>query len=135
MKSSTKELILYIIFGGLTTVVNIAVFYFLTLLGMEYLLANVIAWIISVVFAFLTNKLYVFNSKSFSFKLFLREAILFFMARGFSLAVDMVGMVILIELIHMDSLIAKIIVNIIVIVLNYILSKFLIFSKKEKKTD
>ena len=81
-----KELITYVFFGGLTTVVNLIVFkLFGMLLGDErYLISNAIAWVVAVIFAFITNKLWVFESKSLSGKVLLKEIPSFFAARVLS---------------------------------------------------
>ena len=85
-----EELILYVVFGGLTTVVNFAVYWVLNkALGENfYLVNNVIAWFVSVVFAYVTNKLWVFESKSWAPKILAKEVPEFFAARVFSLLVE-----------------------------------------------
>ena len=141
-----KELITYIFFGVLTTLVNFITFYLLrALLGEElYLLNNAIAWFLSVVFAYITNKLFVFESKSFERKILLREVSEFFGARIFSFGVEEGGMWLLIDLLGFGEyslnilgfeiggqLIAKLILSVIVVMLNYFASKFVIFRKKK----
>lgn len=128
--SKYREIILYIIFGVLSTIINIIVYYLLTNYGeMNYLLSNFFAWIISVAFAFVTNKSLVFKSKN-NFKQGLKEALYFLGARIFSLGIDMLIIYLLISVLSWDSLISKIISNIVVIILNYILSKLYIFKKR-----
>ena len=125
------ETISYLIFGILTTVISIAAFdIFHVQLHWEWKISNMLAWLISVIFAFITNKLFVFQSKSFTLKLFLWEFTTFITARLLSLGVEMLGMWILIDLCFVDSMISKIIMNIIVIIINYVLSKLIIFKKK-----
>ena len=126
----TKEVLAYIFFGICTTLVNIVVFQVCTaLLRWNWALSNILAWILSVLFAFFTNKLFVFQSKGSGLKRFLWETVTFFGARILSLGVDMVGMWLLLDLLHVNSLLSKILVNVVVIVVNYILSKFVIFRK------
>ncbi len=125
-----KELILYLIFGVLATVINIVAFWICNdICHVEYKLSNVIAWTLSVIFAFMTNKLLVFESKNKSKEETTKEAVAFVGARLFSLVVDMILMVIMIDTIKMNSLVAKIISNVVVVIINYIFSKFLIFRK------
>lgn len=125
------ETISYLIFGVLTTVINIAVFNILNVqLHWGWQISNMLAWLIAVIFAFITNKLFVFQSKSFTLKLFLWELITFFGARLLSLGVDMLGMWILLDLCGVNSMIAKVLVNVLVIIINYVLSKLIIFKKK-----
>lgn len=124
-----KEIIWYGFFGVLTTLVNIISFYFLDKTGMNVYLNNFIAWFLSVLFAFITNKLYVFNSKSLDKKVVIKEICSFFFFRILSLGIDMAGMYICISLLNIGKMISKIIMNIIVIVANYIFSKIFIFKK------
>ena len=128
--NQTKELLWYIFFGICTTLINIISFYLLDKIGINVYLNNFIALIISVLFAFITNKLYVFRSKSMKKNIFIKEIISFFFFRILSLGIDMIGMYICISLINLNKLLSKIIINIIVIISNYIFSKMFIFKKK-----
>lgn len=122
--NNKKEIISYLIFGVLTTLINIAVYFLLAnVVGMDFKVATSIAWLVSVLFAFFTNKKYVFNSENN----ILKELLLFFGARLFSYVVDIGGMILLIDVFHINDNISKILVNIIVIVLNYFISKKFIF--------
>lgn len=140
-----KEIINYIIFGVLTTVVNFAVFWlFNRLLGKNYyLVSNVIAWIVAVAFAYITNKIWVFESKVTKPKALAKEIVEFFIARLLSLGVEEAGLLILVDLMKFKDLnfnlftftitgelIAKVILAIVVVILNYIFSKFIIFKKQ-----
>ena len=125
-----NEIIMYGIFGVLTTIINLLIFYILDRLGVNVYLNNSIAWIISVLFAFITNKLYVFNSKDTSYKIIAKEGIAFFLARIFSYFVDMFTIFMIFQVMGINKMIAKIISNVIVIIINYLLSKIIIFKKK-----
>ena len=125
-----NELIMYGIFGVLTTLINLLIFYVLDRLGVNVYLNNSIAWIISVLFAFITNKLYVFNSKDTSYEIIAKEGIAFFLARIFSYFVDMFTIFMIFQVMGINKMIAKIISNVIVIIINYLLSKIIIFKKK-----
>lgn len=136
-KFLNKETISYLIFGVLTTIINIVVFWLaqreLALVMSEdaaSLVGNVIAWVISVAFAFVTNKLFVFESKSMAFKVVMAELTGFVIARLLSLAFDEGFMFVAIVLLGMNSLLAKIISNVFVVIINYVLSKFFIFKNK-----
>ena len=136
-KFLNKETISYLIFGVLTTIINIVVFWFaereLAFIMSEdaaSLVGNVIAWVISVAFAFVTNKLFVFESKSMAFKVVMAELTGFVIARLLSLAFDEGFMFVAIVLLGMNSLLAKIIINVFVVIINYVLSKFFIFKNK-----
>lgn len=132
---TSPEMILYLVFGVLTTVINIVVYTFLRPrlpLGevAAVLTANAVAWVLAVAFAFITNKLFVFQSKSFESKLFWRELLTFVGARLLSLGVDELGMFLLVSVLQIGDLLSKIIVNVLVVIINYVLSKLVIFNKK-----
>lgn len=136
-KFLNKETISYLIFGVLTTIINIVVFWlaerelaFIMSEDAASLVGNVIAWVISVAFAFVTNKLFVFESKSMAFKVVMAELTGFVIARLLSLAFDEGFMFVAIVLLGMNSLLAKIISNVFVVIINYVLSKFFIFKNK-----
>lgn len=119
-----KELILYGIFGILTVIVNIISFKLLSILNIPLVYANTIAFFIAVVFAYYTNTKFVFNDK------FTKENFISFMSMRIStLFIDNIGLYYLVS-ISVDELIAKSIINIIIILINYICSKFIIYKKK-----
>lgn len=123
-----REKIDYIFFGGLTTLVNIVVFFiFDSVFDWSYLIANAIAIILSILFAYVTNKLYVFESSANSFRENIYEFFKFIGFRLLSGLIDMFSMWFLVDLIVIDTNIAKILTQFIVVVLNYIFSKFFIF--------
>ena len=123
-----REVIDYIIFGGLTTLVNLIAFYiFDTLIGWPYLVANAMAIILSILFAYVTNKMFVFRTKELGAKENVLEFIKFIGFRGVSGLADMMTMWILVDLITMNTNIAKLLTQFIVVVLNYVFSKFFIF--------
>lgn len=136
-----RELLVYGVVGVLTTIVNIGAFALLngsvrTLAGMQeqsaaYLTAaNVLANVLSIVFAFFANKAYVFESRSWQRAQVCKEAVQFGLARLFSMVLD-IGVVNLCVLwLHMDELIAKVLANVLVIVVNYITGKLWVFRKK-----
>lgn len=132
-----KEGILYLIFGGLTTLISILSFWLFSLmLGEErYLLSNFLSWVLAVIFAFVTNKTLVFGSKKTDKVTLLREGLEFLGARVFSLGLEEGGLWLLLDIFGMallpsGDLIAKVIMSVIVILVNYFLSKFIIFKKK-----
>lgn len=131
-----QEQILYVIFGLLTTAVNFLVYTLFTrLVGTEVMYATIIAWIISVVFAFVTNKLYVFKSIKKDKNTILKEIGSFFAARILSVILELVIMYVFVEIMHYNDMLIKIIANIIVIVVNYVLSKFWVFKKQKGEGD
>ena len=130
-----EELIKYLIIGVLTTALNYIVFAVLTtIMKVDMHISNLIAWLVGVIFAYFTNKLFVFESKSFKMEVLSKEILSFGAARVFSLLIEELILYIFVDLLNMDKLIIKLIANIIVIIINYILSKFIIFKKpKEDK--
>ena len=125
-----KEIINYLIFGGLTTLVSILIYaLFAKIFLINYLISNVLSWIIAVMFAFITNKLFVFESKSKDKKIVFKEITNFFFFRIVSLIIEMIIMYVFVDLLSIDDLITKIIAQIIVILANYIFSKVFVFKK------
>jgi putative flippase GtrA len=129
-----KEVISYLVFGVLTTLVNIISYGLLTkICGMDYKLATTVSWVLAVIFAFVTNKIIVFNSRNYRFKVILKEFSTFAFFRLLSLGVDIVIMIIMVERLAINDLFAKVFANIIVVALNYIASKVFIFKKEKAK--
>lgn len=130
-----REAVLYLVFGGLTTGVNFLSYLLLTrLLAVSELPATALAWFLSVVFAYLTNKVWVFESRSWRVKTLFREAASFFGCRLFSGILDMGVMFLFVSVLGWNDVAVKLASNVIVIVLNYLFSKLWIF-KKEKPED
>lgn len=125
-----RELILYLFFGGCTTLVNIISYYICSKIGIGTALGTVIAWVLSVLFAYITNRKYVFESKAFGFAPILRETAGFFLCRLATGLLDLAIMVVFVDYLHFNDMLIKILSNIIVIVLNYIASKLMIFKSK-----
>lgn len=128
-----KEIILYFVFGVLTTVINFVIYTILILLGVDTYISNIAAWIGAVLFAYLTNRSVVFNSKAKGKTALFKEILSFYGARIFSLVVEMLILYVCIDLIGMDQFIPKLAAQVIVIILNYILSKFIVFKKSKEK--
>ena len=125
-----KEAIMYLIFGVLTTAVNWVVYFPLTkLTPIHYQAANVISWIAAVVFAYFTNREFVFLSKN---KNKIIEFIKFTSGRIFSLLAEMAVLFLLIEIIAFHEDMSKIFGQVIVVILNYIISKVFVFKNDEK---
>lgn len=122
-----KEIINYLIFGVLTTLISIVTYAIFTkVFHIDYLISNVLSWIIAVLFAYITNKIYVFESKS---KKNIKEITSFFFFRVVSLIIEMIILYIFVDILHIDDLVTKIIAQIIVIVSNYVFSKVFVFKK------
>ena len=128
--NNSKQIILYAIFGMLTTLVNIVVYFlFARLISINVVFSNVLAWFFSVLFAYVTNRKWVFQSQK---KQVLQECINFYVGRIGTGLLDTCLMFVFAELLEFDDLLVKICVNILVIILNYVISKFWIFTKGRK---
>lgn len=130
-----KEIVNYLIIGVLTTVVSLVSFYLIRIFvftndsQFDIQLANVISWVLAVLFAFVTNKKYVFESKSTGYQKFV-EMIKFYISRLTTLGVEMFVMWLLTSPLKVDDMISKIIVQFIIVILNYVFSKLFVFKKK-----
>lgn len=128
-----KEVINYLIFGFLTTIISLIVYYALTLTiinpnkAIELQVANILSWVAGVIFAYITNRKYVFNSKNKNVK---KELISFVSARVVTLLLDMFIMGLFVSILGFNDRIMKIISQIIVIISNYIFSKLFVFKKR-----
>lgn len=129
-KIITKELILYAVFGVLTTAVNIGSFYLmLTFLHVEENLANNIAIVLSVLFAYFTNKNFVFHTKFKDFGSNVIEFCRFILGRLFTMAIESIGCALLFKYCPIPPIVSKSIMTVIVIILNFFISKFFAFKK------
>lgn len=132
-----SEVFRYLFFGGLTTIVSLGSYFLAALAigggneltGLQVQVANIISWIFAVSFAYITNKLWVFNSRSTDIKVLFREITSFVSARIFSLVVEAGWLFLSVELLNINDFIAKVIGQFVVVVLNYIFSKLFIFKK------
>lgn len=150
-----KEIIMYLIFGVLTTVVSwvsYALFTFIipdfSLFGYEKCCtatSNVLSWICAVLFAFITNKLWVFNSKSFNANVLFKELWQFVSSRLATGVVEWVGQPLLVYIgldqtvtvfgLEIEDMVAKAVVSVIVVVLNYVFSKLFVFKKPKDNAE
>lgn len=129
-RQKCKMLLLYVLFGAGTTLVNLILFeWFYYQLSAGTIVSNVVAWIGAVLFAFVTNKWYVFESKTWRLPVAAREFISFAGCRGATGLLDLAIMYLTVDLLHRNAMVMKLLVNIVVIILNFIASK-LIFRKK-----
>ena len=131
-----EEIWNYLIVGALTTIVNVVVYaIFAKLLSVHYMVSTIIAWILSVLFAYVANKKAVFKTKVKDRKELWKEMGDFFKFRVLSLFLEMGSMYLLVSLLSLQDLLSKILVNIMVIVANYFFSKLFIFKKENKKEE
>lgn len=134
-----REQIMYLIFGGLTTIINWLVYVLLVTVGQDIEVTNVIAWLVAVLFAYVTNRAFVFQCKATNKKEVFKEFVRFFGSRVATGIVEIVGFPVLYriglnqELLGIDGFLAKITVSVAVIILNYVCSKVIVFRKSGVK--
>lgn len=128
-----REQINYIFFGGCTTLINILVYWFATrVFGMGTGFGTTVGWILSVSFAYITNKLWVFDCKTNSILSLIKEIWYFFFCRILTYLIDFTLMYVFVNLLYFPDMLIKIIANIIVIVVNYVFSKVFIFNREKE---
>lgn len=123
-----KEVLLYLFFGGLTFIVSISTYAaFIRLFKADALVANVFSWILAVVFAYITNRIWVFDSKVRGGEAMLKEAGRFVSGRIATLVVEEIILLVFVKWLHFDSLAVKVVAQAVIILLNYIISKLWVF--------
>ena len=131
MMEKYKDIVPYAIFGILTTIINIVVYlFFAHILKKEIMLSTLAAWFFSVLFAYVTNRKWVFHSGILTFSNIIRAAVAFFICRLATGMADILIMFVFVNIFHFNDLFIKIISNIAVIILNYVASKWIIFNHK-----
>lgn len=133
-KDTLREGIAYLIFGGLTTVVDYVisnVLFYVT--GMHSVPAQTIAWVAAVLFAFVTNKWWVFRSYTLVPAEVWKEFVSFTACRIATFLLNLAAVFVMVDLLGMEFFISKLLISVVVVILNYVFSKILIFTHKEKK--
>ena len=123
-----KEVLLYLFFGGLTFVVSIVSYViFDVALAMNELVANVLSWILAVSFAYITNKIWVFDAPTHTIKEFVKQLLSFFGGRVATLVIEELILLVFVTLLAFPSVPVKVVAQVIVIILNYVISKLWVF--------
>lgn len=131
-----RDVIPYLFFGICTTLVNIIVYWVMAYpLNCSTMFSTVVAWIMSVLFAYVTNRKWVFHSNVNGLKDIFKEIVSFFSCRLATGVVDFGLMWIFVDFLHYNDVAIKVIANVLVIILNYVASKLLIFRNKENFCD
>ena len=131
-----REVVDYLIIGGLTTVVSYVSYAIVSrVIGLDFKVSTILSWLCAVIFAFFANKIIVFKSKTESKNQFILEIFNFFKYRILSLVIDMVLMIVLVDFLNINDLIAKFFVQFIIVAINYIFSKFFIFNKRDNNKN
>ena len=128
-----KEIIVYLIFGGLSTIVNFASYFvFARIIGIDEVISSGLAWFCAVLFAYITNKIFVFESKTSTRKELVKELFTFFSCRIVSgIFCDIGTFAVMVKVLKVNDIIAKIVTQVMVVILNYIFSKLIIFKKQK----
>ena len=127
-----QDVIAYLVFGVLTTLVNIVAYWLCAHpLGLGTLPSSVLAWLAAVLFAYITNRKWVFHSQAVTRQEITREMLSFFGCRLATGVVDWVMMFVCVDLLHFNDMVMKILANVVVVILNYVASKLIIFAKKK----
>lgn len=124
-----KEVLLYLFFGGLTTLVSIVTFALFTGIGMDALTANIPSWILAVLFAYVTNKIWVFDAPTHGVVALIKQMASFFAGRLATLGMEELILYIFVTKLGLWAMAVKIAAQVAVIVGNYVISKILIFRK------
>lgn len=129
-----KEVINYLVFGVLAMIVNFVSYYiFAKMLNFDEVISSGLSWFCSVLFAYITNKLFVFESKTKTLKAFLIEITSFFLARILSGALCDVGtFALMVKVFQINDIFSKIVTQVMVVVVNYLFSKLIIFKNKKE---
>ena len=126
-----KEIINYVIFGGLAMVVNfVSYFIFARVYHIDEVISSGLSWFCSVLFAYVTNKIFVFDSKTNGKKEVIKECISFFLARIVSgILCDVGTFALMVDVLHINDIVSKVVTQVMVVIMNYVFSKFIVFKK------
>lgn len=131
-KILNREVIVYIICGALTTFVSMGVYWLgYDILNMDVLIANIFSWIMAVSFAYVVNKIFVFQSKTKKINEITKEIIAFFGGRVSTLLIETLILFIFVTTLNFHEMLVKLVAQFVVLVLNYVISKLFIFKKKQ----
>ncbi len=131
-KLYANDVVRYIFFGCCTTVVNLAAFFLLRQAGVQREIANVISIILAIVFAYVVNSKYVFLDKCETLKDHIRPFCKFVGARLSTMVIEVGGVWFFAEIVHLNDMVGKLIIQFVVMALNYVFSKFLVFTNGRK---
>lgn len=132
-KLYASSVVRYIFFGGCTTLVNLISFYILRKCGVQLTVANVISIILAILFAYVVNSRFVFQDKCETLKDHIQPFIKFISARLVTMVIEVGGVWLLVEVMHMNDMLGKFLTQFIVLALNYVFSKFFVFTTGKKK--
>jgi len=129
-KALVREVIVYVIFGVCTTIVGFGTYALFIYLDLSVVLANTLSHLLAILFAYVTNKIWVFKALDFSAKRILAEFFKFLSSRLVTFAVDTLLLILLVDILFYDPILSKAATSVIVVLLNYFASKWMVFNKK-----
>lgn len=132
-KLYASSVVRYIFFGGCTTLVNLISFYILRKCGVQLTVANIISIILAILFAYVVNSRFVFQDKCETLKDHIQPFVKFISARLVTMVIEVGGVWLLVEVMHMNDMLGKFLTQFIVLALNYVFSKFFVFTTGKKK--
>lgn len=124
-----REVLLYLFFGGLTTFVGVGSYALFVYMGYSPLIANVISWFLAVLFAYVTNSIWVFESRAQDLKARTRQMLEFYGGRVLTLVMEEVIILVFVEMLHRNAYLVKIVAQVLVLIGNYLISKLWVFRK------
>ena len=132
-----KEVINYLVFGGLATLVNfVSYFVFARVIGIDEVISSGLSWVCAVIFAYITNKIFVFESKTTNKKELIKECASFFLARIFpGITCDVGTFALMVKVFNINDIFSKIVTQVMVVIVNYVFSKFIVFKNKETNKE
>ena len=128
-----NSIVRYIFFGGCTTMVNLISFYFLRKAGVKLHAANLISIILAIIFAYVVNSRYVFQNDCETLADHIRPFVKFIGARLVTMAIEVAGVWLFVDILHLEEMAGKFITQFVVIVLNYVLSKLFVFTGNQEE--
>ena len=128
-KLFTREKISYLFWGVATSVMNVGLFSLLDHIGVNYKIANLVSVLSAKIAAYFTSKFFVFHTKCPSVSALVREIVSFVLARSFTMVIDFIGLILLVDVLNINKTIGKLIMTAIVIILNYYFSKMAVFKQ------
>ena len=126
-----NDIIRYVFFGGCTTMVNLISFYLLRKAGVELNIANAISIVLAILFAYVVNSRFVFQDKAETLAEHVQPFLKFIGARALTMVIEMGGVFLLVGVMHLNDMVGKLITQVIVLILNYVFSKFFVFTTKK----
>lgn len=129
-RNEKKKLLLILYGGGISALINIGLYVLLINSGIDYKISNIITLILVKGFTYITNKKFVFRSVCDNTKKLIKEIVIFSVARVSTFLIDLLGIIILVEIVGCEQLFSKIIMDIIIVILNYVFSKLIVFKRR-----